>query len=699
MAQMAEPTEPHAYPAAERQPWVHDLVVVLAAPSQVWSSPDGQMRGDGVQGFLHGDRRLLRQALVTLDGHEPTHLAEYAAEGDAHVFVSVPRHLGDAGLDPSVRLLRRRELVPGRLRESFRLISTAAEKVRTTLTLRMQADFARLDTVKAGRPTTAVDPVLATSVATYQDREARCVLRAPGAAMSVEGQSLVCSWDLDVCPGQEEQRELLIAAEEEAPVFVGPSAPPEWDGLIVQSTDLRLAPVIDQALRDLRRLRLAPAAAPEDSFVAAGAPWFLTLFGRDSLWAARMLLPVSVALADSTLRVLAGRQGSRIDAATAEQPGKILHEVRGSSFSLGGQGTEHVLPPVYYGTIDATPLWALTLHDAWQWGLAADRVERLLPALEGSLRWMVEHGDSDGDHLLEYLDDSGHGLSNQGWKDSGDSVRRHDGSLASPPVALSEVQGYAYAAAVRGAELLEAFGVAGTDRWRAWAEQLRVEFHRRYWVEDAIGPFPAIALDGDKHPVASLTSNIGHLLGTGLLDPEHAEAVARRLVAPDMLSGFGIRTLSEKAAGYSPTGYHVGSVWPHDTAICLAGLAAERRPEVLPVGEALLTALHAFGGRPPELFAGDARRDHPVPLPYPAACQPQAWASASAVTLLTSLTAFTATADGSLSVAPARPWPWGETRIAGFRHGARSLTMEVTRDGDASLIFSDQRTGHRPVGN
>jgi glycogen debranching enzyme len=457
--------------------------------------------------------------------------------------------------------------------------------------------------------------------------------------------------------------------------------------LEVDSADRRLAPVVDRALADLRLLRLAMADDPGEEFLGAGAPWFLTLFGRDSLWAARMLLPVTTELAGSTLRVLASRQGQRSDPDTAEQPGKVLHEVRARAFGVDGHGSSpFALPPVYYGTIDATPLWALTLHDAWRWGLPAEQVERLLPTLERALGWQVEHGDADGDHLLEYVDESGHGLSNQGWKDSGDAVRRIDGSLAHPPVALCEVQGYAYAAATRGADLLEAFGVGGTDRWREWAARLRLRFRDRFWVEDARGPFPAIALDGDKRPVVSLTSNIGHLLGTGLLDPAEVDAVARRLVAPDLLSGFGIRTMSREAAGYSPTGYHVGSVWPHDTAIGLAGLAAEGRPEVAVVGEALLAALHAFDGRPPELFAGDGLTEHPVPVPYPAACRPQAWSAAAAVSLVASLTGLAADVPGGwVRADPVTPWPLGRTRVSGLRAGGRDLAVDVDEAGGASV--------------
>jgi glycogen debranching enzyme len=600
------------------------------------------------------------------------------------VFVSVPRGLGDPVPDPTVRLVRRREVEPGLLREQVVLSSSATAPVRCTLALRASADLAPLDAVKAGERPDPVRPTQAgASAAAYAGSGMRGTLRAHAARVEVDPTGVDVSWEVEVLPGESVTRELLVTVEDETAVVTSPDRPAGWGDLGVESADRRLAPVVDRALSDLRLLRLAMTDEPGQEFVGAGAPWFLTLFGRDSLWAARMLLPVGTELAASTLRVLARRQGARVDPATAEQPGKILHEVRGSTFSLGTDGgVEHALPPVYFGTIDATPLWVLTLGDAHDWGLPEEHVEPLLPALERALGWMVEHGDTDGDHLLEYLDESGHGLSNQGWKDSGDAVRRVDGSLAHPPVALSEVQGYAYAAAVRGADLLEHFGRSGTDRWRDWAAGLRAEFHRRYWVEDAVGPFPAIALDGDKRPVVSLTSNIGHLLGTGLLDEDGVAAVAARLVAPDMLSGFGVRTLSRDAAGYSPTGYHVGSVWPHDTAICLAGLAAERRPEAAAVAEALLSALHAFDGRPPELFSGDGRSEHPAPVPYPAACRPQAWSAASAVVLLASVAGLRpGRRPAEVGAAPLDPWPWGDTVLDGLRAGGERFALRVDASG------------------
>jgi glycogen debranching enzyme len=323
------------------------------------------------------------------------------------------------------------------------------------------------------------------------------------------------------------------------------------------------------------------------------------------------------------LRVLARRAGTVADVDRAEAPGKILHELRRAASAVGSIA----LPPLYYGTIDATPLWVCTLHEAWSAGVPDGEVEALLPTVEDALRWVVEDGDADGDGFLEYLDHSGHGLANQGWKDSADAVRFPDGGIAVGPVALCEVQAYAYQAAQQGADLLDAFGRPGAKRYREWARALRERFRAAYWCGEGPDRFPALALDGVKRPVDTLTSNIGHLLGMGLLDPEEELLVARHLAGPDLDSGLGLRTMAASAGGYAPLSYHCGSVWPHDTAIAILGLhRAGLGAYAGGLVEGLLRASEAFAGRLPELWSGEGE-----PVPYPTACQPQAWSAAAAV--------------------------------------------------------------------
>ena len=323
-----------------------------------------------------------------------------------------------------------------------------------------------------------------------------------------------------------QQAVLTLRVEAVATTATGFAAlPSPWAPAVeVVSRHPALAPLVRRSLDDLGSLLLVDVAGDGDRFAAAGVPWFMTLFGRDSLWAARFALPVDVRLAGGTLRTLARRQATAVDAATAAEPGKILHEVRAVPAQID---EHHRLPPLYYGTVDATPLWISLLHDAWCWGLPDGEVADLLDALVAAIDWLVGHGG-----FLAYHDRSGHGLANQGWKDSGDSIQHADGTIATPPVTLCEVQGYAYRAALDGARLLAAFGRPGAAAAEAFADQLRAGFRSAFWTADRHGPFPALALDGAGRHVDSHASNIGHLPGTGILDADEIAVVAGRLGDP-----------------------------------------------------------------------------------------------------------------------------------------------------------------------
>lgn len=421
------------------------------------------------------------------------------------------------------------------------------------------------------------------------------------------------------------------------------------------------------------------AASPGDTFLAAGVPWFFTLFGRDSLWAARMLLPLGTDLALGTLRTLAAQQGTRTDPAAEEEPGKILHEVRRGVFD-DGMGLR--LPPVYYGTVDATPLWICLLHDAWRWGLPPADIEPLLPALQAALGW-IETAAQAGDGFLSYIDRSGTGLANQGWKDSGDAARFADGRLADAPLALAEVQGYAYEAALAGAALLDAFGLPDGERWRTFAASLADRFRARFWVSDQQGPYPAMALDGSGRPVDAVASNMGHLLATGILNADETAAIAARLAAPDMSDAYGLRTMSSQSGGFGPLRYHCGTVWPHDTAIAVTGLARSGHPKAAArLVEGILAAAPTFDYRLPELWGGDARADTPAPVPYPAACRPQAWSAASAIALMTAMTGLEPDVPtGRLHLRPTGQLPVGALTVAGLTVAGERLDVTVGPDG------------------
>ena len=671
------------------QPWLHRLLVAVAAPTQAWSGTDGQVHRDGAQGFFHGDVRVVDRAVLTVDGVEPVHVRSAVIGVGEVVSVAVAREVGDpVQPDSSLRVERRRVVEPGCVTERVLLTSTAAEALAVTVAVGVGCDLAGMHAVKSGsrftgRPLRADGPGGAAGLLELSEDGVHVRLHGEG-ARATPGQDARLEWEVDLPARSSVELVWTAEASDERALVAAPATSAGWD-VTVEADDRRLSRWVRRAVDDLAGLRLVLRDAPDEPFVGAGAPWFLTLFGRDSLWTARLALPLGTDLAASTLRLLARHQGTAVDALAAEEPGKILHELRRDGIDVpGAPGGRLTLPPRYYGTVDATALWVCLLHDAWAWGLPDEQVADLLPSLEAALGWMATHGDRDGDGFLEYVDDAGTGLANQGWKDSADGVRWRDGSLAAAPLALCEVQGYAHEAALAGATLLEHLGRPGAGRWRAWAARLAERFRESFWVEDDGGPYPAVALDGEKRPVDTLTSNIGHLLGTGLLTAEEEALVAERVAAAPLSSGFGVRTLAAGQGGYSPLSYHGGSVWPHDTAVVLAGLVRGGHDAAAAVlVEGLLAAAEAFDFRLPELYGGDARADLPVPTPYPAACSPQAWSSASAVAVLAAVVGLR---PGEQDPRPLRPAPAGAVQVRGLRRGGRVVGVDVTAAGDAVLV-------------
>ena len=626
------------------QPFLHEQVVLVAAPTQALCAPDGSMGADPVQGLFHSDVRALRTHRLTVTGSdlEPLSTTRLGAAGAR--FTALARDLDPTGADPRTVLTATRTLTAagttGRLTEELVLEAAWPQPVTTTLTLTLTADLSGMDLVKSGRSegdlpwqlTTGAD---GSATATTARGAATVRVQAAGAQLATSSDApteLTLTWQVRADATHPFHALWSLEATDDDAVVVPALTLPAPARTLV--TDPRARAWSQVALDDVAHLLLARTDAPHHAFAAAGAPWFLTLFGRDSLWTARLLLedgdPWSLALAEGTLRTLADLQGRTADPDTAEQPGKVMHELRRGVTDVDGAV---VLPPLYYGTIDATPLWVLTLADAWEAGLSEVTVTELLPSLRAALAWMRDDGDADADGLLEYVDATGHGLANQGWKDSGDSVQFDDGRLARGPIALVEVQAYAYAAALAGARLLEALGgPAGAQEaagWRTWAARLRERFTEAFWVGDTATGYLAIALDADKSRVDSLTSNIGHVLGTGILDQAHAARTAALLVGEELSSGYGVRTLATTAAGYWPLSYHGGSVWTHDTAIAIDGLLrAGFDAEARVLAEDLLSAAPTFGNRMPELFSGAPASAGP-PVPYPASCRPQAWAAAA----------------------------------------------------------------------
>jgi glycogen debranching enzyme len=390
-----------------------------------------------------------------------------------------------------------------------------------------------------------------------------------------------------------------------------------------------------------------------------------------------MTLIADPSLALGVLEILARLQGVEENDSTEEEPGRILHEVRfgaATGTKLGGGD-------IYYGSVDATPLFVMLLGELCRWDIEPDATARLLPHADRALEWIQTYGDRDGDGYVEYERRSAGGLRNQGWKDSWDAIRFADGRLAEGPIALCEVQAYTYAAYVARTHFAREAGDEVTAaRFRAKARDLRRRFNDDFWMDEHAAF--ALALDGDKRPVDALASNMGHCLWTGIVEPDRAAVVAKHLLSAELFSGWGVRTLATSMRAYNPVSYHNGSVWPHDNALCIAGLMrygfVEEAHRLI---EAQLAVGVADDGRLPELFAGFDRSQLGVPASYPGSCVPQAWAAASPLLWLRALLRLDPWAPRhQVWVHPQLPASIQRLDVSGIRVGGEALRVRV--DGD-----------------
>jgi len=666
-------------------------VICVAGRTFCLSTASGQIRpgpyGDGV--FV-ADTRMLSALVLTLNGREPHTLGGYPLGPGVARFSSCA-HLGDEA-DPTL-LVERRRTITDHWHEQIRVTNHRVEPVEIRVGLEAAADFAYIFDVKHGRHPAASPGRLVADGVRFDGSEATDTALLGADPMPDRYTDGCLSWDL-VLPAQGSWTlELQLHTD---PVTAGDAKPavpavghPGRRGVgslarpRITCSDGRFEQLIERSIGDLDSLLIRDG---DDRYFAAGTPWFLTLFGRDSLWSAMMALPLGVEVAGETLRLLARHQGTRHDAVTEEAPGKILHEVR-----YGPQVDRGDLPPLYFGTIDATPLFVIALERAWRWGLDQGSVAALLPHVERALAWMRDDGDPGGTGFLRYSAVGERRLANQGWKDSADGICFADGTLAAAPIALCEVQGYAYRAAVGGAAMLDAHGRPGGTEWRAWAARLRERFQAAFWVDDGAGGFPALALDGSGLQVDSVASNAGHLLGTGILEPAQEARVAARLAELDMDSGWGLRTLSSDSPRFNPLSYHGGSVWPHDTAIAIDGLAqigAGTTASHLLHG--LIAAGDHLGHRLPELLGGEQRTDGSQPLPYPSACSPQAWAAGAALLALRAVLGIEPDVPaGVLHLRPMDPAPFARLTVEGLALAGGRLSLRL-EDGALRVLESPE---------
>ncbi len=591
----------------------------------------GQVAG-GEHGLYNRDTRFLDryewgfgegvQALVMHTPRPDTLSAHYAhIEGPSQVL----------GFE------RRLKLTATGVTDTLMLTNTDLNPRRAELSLDVGSDFADMFEAR-GWQTVEREPVVLERDGEHGGDGFRLRYRAAdGLEMGVR---LSCShppvvgggtlrFAFDLAP--KEALELTVTVRLETPLEGDTDLPSyaDWQGSFgTSSLEGRHQEVLDQAVLDLRALLLR---TEHGLYPAAGIPWYVAVFGRDALLTAFMMLPHRPDVARGVLRYLAARQGRKDDPVTAEQPGKILHEVRHGELSRTGR----VPFRGYYGTVDATPLFVMLLHKTWRETGDLDLVRELQPQWEAALAWLTGAADPDGDGFLEFVGAPvGQGLTVQTWKDSADSLSHRDGRLASGAVAGSEVQGYAYAAFGAAADFYGALGAGDADAWRARAERLKKAFHEAFWLPEL--QTYAMALDGDKCPLEVHNSNAGQLLWTGIVPDEVAPKLAQTLFSETNWSGWGVRTLGAGEVRYNPVSYHNGSVWPHDTALIAGGLSRYGlADEAARVRNALydLAAVQP-DSRLPELVAGYRRSDAP-PVPYPVACRPQAWDAAALLYLLT----------------------------------------------------------------
>jgi glycogen debranching enzyme len=393
-----------------------------------------------------------------------------------------------------------------------------------------------------------------------------------------------------------------------------------------------LAQAFGRSVSDLASLRMHGGEDGVGKLPAAGMPWFMTVFGRDTIITCLQTLLFGPELAVTALGTLAELQSTVDDPVRDAEPGKIIHEVRRGKAAHSWHGN-------YYGTVDATPLYLILLSEVWRWTDDAALAETLKGPALSALDWIDKRGDLDGDGFVEYMKRSRRGLDNQSWKDSHDSQRFSDGTLAEPPIAPCEVQGYVYDAKLRTAELAREVWRDRelAERLERDAEELRERFNQAFWTEERGGHY-VLALDGQKRQVDSLCSNVGHLLWSGIVPDDRVDAVVDSLMGDSLWSGWGIRTMSTQDRGYNPLAYHNGTVWPHDNSLCAWGLARYGRwPEAHRIIRQMLTAARHFDYQLPEVFAGMPRTETRFPIAYPTAARPQAWAAGTPVLLLTLL--------------------------------------------------------------
>ncbi len=672
------------------------------------TEPDGQINWPSDKGLYFFDTRLLSAWAVYANGEPWDLLSGGATTYDtARLFLTNNQFVTEGGVIPdrTIGFMLSRGL-DGGLHEDLDVTNYGSNPIRFNLEVAIRCDFADVFEVKSGKivrrghiTTTWTDATqcLSTVYRNGDFMRAISVRAHEGHSPAVFANGRI-SFEITLGPGATWHCCLLydlVDGERRFPASLDcvhhsrrsahADSGATWRQTVprLRTSNEEFYRFYSQALDDMTALRLSlPGTDGEVLFPAAGLPWFVAPFGRDSLIASLQTILIDPAFARGALEVLGQLQATERDDWRDAEPGKIPHEMR-----YGELAHFKMIPHTpYYGTADATPLYLMVLHAAWR--ATGDRalLEKHLATAEACLTWIDQSGDLDGDGFQEFATRSPVGYENMAWKDSGDSSRNTDGSLVKGPKALCELQGYVYDAWQRMAEVYEE--LAQPERaaaLRAKAAVLFKKFNETFW--DEAGGFYAFMLDGEKHPVFSVSSNPGHCLYCGLVPPERAARVVARMMAPDMSSGWGIRTLSAKHPSYNPYVYQLGAVWPHDNAIIAAGckrygFAAEAGQIARDISGA---ASHFVLHQVPELYAGIERNGTTFPVQYHGANVPQAWAAGSAFMLLQALLGIEPDAPrGVLHIDPVLPHWLPDVTLYGLRLGSHEFDISFWRDGDVT---------------
>jgi glycogen debranching enzyme len=689
-----------------------DSIAILEGRTFMCSNALGDIPPGSIGGLLHNDTRFVSRWELKLAGKPlallKSKVVDYYSASFFLTNPDLPRLRAN-----SVAVRRLRFIGDGAI-EQIVALNTAPEPIRLELALACGADFADLFEVKS-----AVRDRSARTSRTGESTSLRYKYEVPGflaetiirvkdcsiadiesgrivsqAAVTIADDQI--SWSVDLPQhlalvatievSLRTQGEVLVPVHHDfgekqreipGPLELWLAERPQFE-----SDSTLLKNVIDKSFVDLAALRITGDVRGEPYVMpAAGLPWFMTLFGRDTIIAGLQTLSVGPELARGALHLLAEFQGKAVDDFHDEEPGRILHEIRGGELTVLGEKPHNP----YYGTSDATPLWLILMESYWRVTLDDEFVRRHWKAVLAALDWIDHYGDRDGDGYVEYMTKSPQGLGNQCWKDSWDGIQFSDGSIPTLPIATAEIQGYVYDAKCRVARLARTLfnDVALATRLEREADGLRTRFNRDFWSGERGGYF-VVGLDADKRPIDSMTSNMGHLLWSGIVPTERAPVIAEHLMSDKMFSGWGVRTISTEDRGYNPIGYHCGTIWPHDTALVALGLLRYGfRDEANRIALAQIEAAGFSDYRLPEAFAGFQRSVSGFPVPYPTACSPQAWATGAPFQFLQVLLGEEVR-DGEIWLEPRIPEEIG--RIKMRRVHALGKLWDIEAIGDKSYV-------------